>query len=432
MTTVDEIEAHLGSALPDALRRFYRKTDGEPENTLPYRLMTAAEIGAVPFDGEGAYLDHAPERDLMKAIGMRLWPIWTNDNSDHLALITAGPLSGMVATVYHDEESFFPVFRDSASTLKAIKRARRDGVEAGFQFPPKRKQKTTADADWMRVTDFAAALRGKPLGDGDRWAAQCIQNLAPRSHGKQASAVLNTLGLAQHDSLLYDQLRIASYKGNLAEVREITALGLDNTLLYDVLQTAAQSGRTKVVKILLEHGAPTDQRGDWVSPLGLAAKYGHTAIIELLLAAGADLQPDWAVYPLAHATWWRVRVSALLQLLAAGADINARSGEEQTTALHEACNAMHSMETVQEQIKVVRFLLENGADPNVKNGEGLTAFAYCKATSPGGAKCRWHRRYPVQGWVQKSVPVDPEWFSLYDDLQDLLRTDETPPEFEEE
>lgn len=73
------------------------------------------------------------------------------------------------------------------------------------------------------------------------------------------------------------------------------------TLLHDM----AQSGDLKKATLLLDHGADlnTIEEEYLSTPLGLAARWGHTEMVELLLGHGADPQEagaDWAK-PLAWA-----------------------------------------------------------------------------------------------------------------------------------
>jgi len=301
----------------------------------------------------------------MKAIGMRLWPIWTNDNSDYIAWVTHGPLAGAAAAVSHEEDSFLPVFRDLDSAIKAIKKTRKSGLEPDFDFPPSRKQKATAEEDWARVTAFADALKGKKLGDGARWAAQCIQNLAPLTHTKKVSPILQSLGLAKYDTLLPTKLRQAAWAGKLKLVKELVALEPPREALDEALGTAAESGRTAVVACLLEHGAAPEMGGEFMTALTRGARGGHEEIVKLLLDAGASLHPDWATHPLASSAFTG-KLNTVKQLVAAGADVNAKSGTRGETALLEAAGRGRE--------EIVLFLLEQGADVNAQGGEhGNTA-----------------------------------------------------------
>ncbi|MEV8638245.1 ankyrin repeat domain-containing protein [Streptosporangium sp. NPDC051023] len=81
---------------------------------------------------------------------------------------------------------------------------------------------------------------------------------------------------------------------NLAEIRERLAGGFDPGQRLPWLEStpmhqAAQEGAVRVIELLLAAGAevdPTD--GDGVTPLWEAVRHGHEGAVRLLLAAGAD------------------------------------------------------------------------------------------------------------------------------------------------
>lgn len=113
-------------------------------------------------------------------------------------------------------------------------------------------------------------------------------------------------------------------------------------------------------KMLLKLGADvdvTDCRG-W-TPLMYAAESGQHELAELLLEAGADVNNDCG--PLCGAA-----SSAIVELLVkAGADVNAKFGYNEKTPLMYATNP-----------DVAEALINNGADLNICDREGLTALAH--------------------------------------------------------
>ena len=100
-----------------------------------------------------------------------------------------------------------------------------------------------------------------------------------------------------------------------------------NGTLDKALWDAAWDGRTAVVELLLAAGADVDAKDEdgWTA-LHYAATRGHTAVVELLLAAGADVnaQSNAGGTALHYAAFYGH--SAVVELLlAAGADVDAES-----------------------------------------------------------------------------------------------------------
>jgi ankyrin repeat protein len=163
------------------------------------------------------------------------------------------------------------------------------------------------------------------------------------------------------------------------------------------LHWAAAKGYRDVAALLLEHGAPVDEKiiSDW-TPLLFAVYLGRREMVELLLAHNACADEDErGTTPLAFAVYRRdIDLVVLLLnkgaavdreydkplhwaaskgnseiallLLEKGADIGSRdlSG---STPLHKAADST----STESEILVKRFL-ESGADPNAKDDHGRT------------------------------------------------------------
>ncbi|MEW9906829.1 MAG: ankyrin repeat domain-containing protein [Candidatus Symbiodolus clandestinus] len=142
--------------------------------------------------------------------------------------------------------------------------------------------------------------------------------------------------------------------------------GRDNTALHQ----AALQGEPEVVQFLLEQGADTQSKNkEQETPLRLALQRraagqpDREPVIELL--ATGQTEPSTANLMLFAAMWPKTitqpqRISLIQEALAQGADINAQdSSGQEDTALHQAARL--------EEIEVLQFLLEQGADPTIKN-----------------------------------------------------------------
>jgi ankyrin repeat protein len=144
---------------------------------------------------------------------------------------------------------------------------------------------------------------------------------------------------------------------------------------YDVdpnlaLAEAVKNGSIEAVRFLIEKGVDVNyRRGSELIPLHLAAAAGKKQMVELLLNAGADPNPPMGsgVSPPLHDVIIRADEQASEEivrlLVAAGADVNA-PGSLQYTPLHHA--------VVRGSPALVRFLLESGAQVNAVDIDGRT------------------------------------------------------------
>jgi ankyrin repeat protein len=110
---------------------------------------------------------------------------------------------------------------------------------------------------------------------------------------------------------------------------------------------------------------------DGHTPLGLAAYFGNPAVVDLLLAHGANpnaaSRNDMRVTPLHSAVaHWQADTALTIvkSLLAHGADVNARQQGGYTPLQEAAANGY---------MEIARLLLEHGADPAAANDDGATA-----------------------------------------------------------
>ncbi|XP_067015646.2 transient receptor potential channel pyrexia [Anabrus simplex] len=152
------------------------------------------------------------------------------------------------------------------------------------------------------------------------------------------------------------------------------------------LHQAVKGNHPRCVQLLLDAGAyvdPQDERGltplllagAGVSPSDREAVEKYEQVVELLVSAGAKVMyciPDTNMTPLHHAAMLRsVRATSIL--LDAGALPDADPGQE-TTPLHEAAGSGSA--------EVVRLLLDKGAPVNLPDKIGRTPLhkaAYCGA-----------------------------------------------------
>jgi ankyrin repeat protein len=174
-----------------------------------------------------------------------------------------------------------------------------------------------------------------------------------------------------------DRARVEAALTQGASINAIDEKGLSVLGLAGLtpLGLAAQYGHTNVAELLLDRGANLEgrSRGFEQTPLHLAAERGNTNVTKLLLDRGANVDPRdlLGATPLAWAALRGHKNTAAL-LLARGALANAMNRNNKT-ALHLAAAAGNK--------EVVVLLLTHGADPNIKNTDGLTPLQEMQASS---------------------------------------------------
>jgi ankyrin repeat protein len=143
-----------------------------------------------------------------------------------------------------------------------------------------------------------------------------------------------------------------------------------NKLGQTPLMKACKEGNVPAVKLLLKYGASVNlkfQRFDKKSVLFYAIFGGNLEVVKLLLEAGADvtLPVDSTTSPLSmavHHNTAACKYQVCSMLLRHGAEVDAVDQTFHCTALSTACGRKNVPE------RLVRLLLENGADVNFTNG----------------------------------------------------------------
>jgi hypothetical protein len=163
---------------------------------------------------------------------------------------------------------------------------------------------------------------------------------------------------------------------NGASVNAIDEKGLSPLGLTGLtpLGLAAAYGHKTVAEFLLAHGADLAV-GDALelTPLHLAAEYGSVDVAKLLLDRGADIdrRDMLGATPLAWAAL-QGHKDVVTLLLARGAVVNAQSSSGKTP-LHLAAAAGRK--------QVVVLLLKHVADPAIRNSDGQTPLEEMQASS---------------------------------------------------
>lgn len=158
-----------------------------------------------------------------------------------------------------------------------------------------------------------------------------------------------------------------------ADANTSTAQPGDPGIRLSVLYRASERGNAGLVRLLLEHGArPNDGESMYH-----AAERDHREVMELLLAHGAEISavhPHWNNTVLYYLAGYRdeqpLAASAtegMRWLLEQGADPNVPSGSSQETPLHRVVQMGRAT-------SVVELLLDHGADPLRTRADGRAAY----------------------------------------------------------
>ncbi len=143
---------------------------------------------------------------------------------------------------------------------------------------------------------------------------------------------------------------------------------------------AARAGDRAAVRALLASGADVNEvAGDGMTPLHWAVERGHAEVVEILLAASAEVSAVTRIgsYTPLHLASRRGDDAAVEALLEAGADPTPLTTNSGVTPLHLAAGAPRGSGAVEA-------LLEAGADPNAREGSaGQTPLMFAAATNRG-------------------------------------------------
>jgi ankyrin repeat protein len=169
----------------------------------------------------------------------------------------------------------------------------------------------------------------------------------------------------------------AAFYSNPATMKVLAVKGMVEPVGATPLYIAAKEGHLAVVKLLLEKGASIDAKAeDACTPLWIAAFYGHADVVTLLLEKGAAVEGKHkdGVTPLAMAAQ-QGHLEVVRQLLQKSAVVDAKDTDGITPLARAAQNRDGLLAT---HLEVMRLLIVKGANPNTlgfpATGNGETAF----------------------------------------------------------
>ncbi len=196
----------------------------------------------------------------------------------------------------------------------------------------------------------------------------------------------------------------AATKGDVAIAKLLIEKGAlvnsPSTSFETPLIAASERSSPEMISLLVQAGADVNMvkkagRGNSniiivYSPLKAAAEYGNLEAMKLLLDLGADTNlkgpnDDAAIHVAINGHFIEdTHINALKLMLEKGANINER-GYQAKTPLHLAAEGMLLYRHGQEEpfyrpvdLKIVEFIINNGADINAKDDNDLTPIQYAK------------------------------------------------------
>jgi ankyrin repeat protein len=138
------------------------------------------------------------------------------------------------------------------------------------------------------------------------------------------------------------------------------------------LQVAALRGTTEMVRLLLDRGAELEiEDSVGLTPLHLASQQNRLDTVRILLSRGAEVEKTGLNnFTSLHSAVLGGHLQMTQLLLEGNADINARDGNYGQTPLMLALRDSN--------VNILRLLLARGADVQLRDNEGLTAWDHAR------------------------------------------------------
>jgi ankyrin repeat protein len=198
------------------------------------------------------------------------------------------------------------------------------------------------------------------------------------------------------DTREFSPLTVAAFKGRNEVIRFLIKhwkVDINDTHGVHPLFMAVQHDAIPTVELLIELGADVNviQTDKNCSPLHLAASNNFLDIVKLLIdhKANVNIQDNRGYTPLIMAAS-EGYTECVKRLADAGADVNYRSMDDYTTAIYHAAGS--------NRLKVVRLLLERGADPlSTRNEKGETLAEIARQNK------KEDMAYLLETWVSLSL-----------------------------
>ena len=170
-------------------------------------------------------------------------------------------------------------------------------------------------------------------------------------------------------------LCLAAESGNLDLVKYLMDEKKMRIKRGNDLCAAARSGNLELVKYLVRKGANINSEDDnGNSILCAAAAYRNIEIVRYLVNNGANINStDMYGSTALHKAVRDGDLKLVTYLIKNGANVNARDGVLGDSVLHYAAKSLDSVSYAIVR-SIIKLLLDNGADPSIKNTQNQTAY----------------------------------------------------------
>lgn len=208
---------------------------------------------------------------------------------------------------------------------------------------------------------------------------RALQSLSRRRLVGLGLAALCSLGQARAGS--FDDFFLAIRRDNASAVSRLLEQGFDPNTVNEQgqpgLLMAVELQSTKVIQVLLASPKIEAEvrNGKGESALMLAAIRGQTELVRALIEAGADVnKTGWTPLHYACSGTSPAQIDIVHLLLDNAAYIDAESPNGSTPLMMAAMYGLSG---------VVQLLLDEGADPSLRNQQGLSAIDFAQRVSRG-------------------------------------------------